>query len=115
MSESFSLNVDDQFLRDLLQNAGVTVRNVNDGTLPVSAGDAIVVASSSCSSIPIGALRLATVPVIVGRAAAWDDMDLTSSNSSTSDQSVITISNAGHPLAAGFSNGDIPFYWPAQQ
>ncbi|MCP5095663.1 MAG: hypothetical protein GY943_08940 [Chloroflexi bacterium] len=100
----------DQTLADYLIAQGhiVVVQDERNVTAADAVGKNLVIVSDSVNSRRIGTkLTDITVPFITWEAGLYDDMNMTASSNAdlgfVSNQTQLTVTNSGHPLAAGLS------------
>ena len=98
----------DPHLIDRLENTlGYTVvlADDDDASFDLSGVDLVLV-SASVSSIKISdTFRDASIPVLSIELNIWDDMEMTSAQTSYESQTQLDIVDAGHPMAAGLDVG----------
>lgn len=98
----------DMQLRTSLVGRGLTPRLVDDGAAADINADLVVIAASSDSVTLAMKYRAAAVPVLVIEPAAFDNMGMTTGANYGQDSGTqITITLAGHPMAAGLT-GNVP-------
>jgi hypothetical protein len=110
---STSLNTGDASVKSRLEALGftVTVKAASSSSTADATGKTLVLVSSTVSSSSVGTkFRDVTVPVIVWESYILDDMRMTATSAGSDfgtygSQTQITVIGAGHPLAAGLSNG----------
>jgi hypothetical protein len=110
VGNDMTLTAADMQWRTSLMGRGLTPQVVDDGAAAAVTGAALVViAASSDSNAVATKYRDVPVPVMVIEPAAFDNMGMTSGgdNYGQDNGTQITISMAGHPMAAGLS-GNVP-------
>jgi hypothetical protein len=98
----------DPYLIDRLENTlDYTVVLADDDDAPFDlSGVDLVLVSASVSSIKIAdTFRDASSPVLSIELNIWDDMEMTSAQTSYESQTQLDIVDAGHPMAAGLDVG----------
>lgn len=95
----------DMQLRTSLMGRGLTTRVVDDGAAANVTDAALVVIAASSDSNAVGnKYRMVAVPVMVIEPATFDDMGMTNGDDFGEDNGTqITITMAGHPMAAGLT------------
>lgn len=108
-----NLNVGDRAVRDRLQANGHTLIIVDDNAVNTAdaTGKELVIISSTSNANYVGPkFRDVSVPVMLWEPYLYDDMGMTSDNSSyrgtDSDENRVRIRNSVHPLAARLSTGN---------
>jgi len=107
---STTLNASDTVVKSRLEALGHSVV-VKDGASAVTAdatGKALVLISSTVTPTAVGTkFRTVAVPVITWESGSFNNMGMTGSTNkdfgTKTGQTQITITNSGHPLAAGLS------------
>ncbi len=105
-----SLSTGDSAVKSRLEGLGLTVTVLDDDGITASAseGASFVVLSSTINSNVVGATFVGVVqPVWVAKPWSLDDMGMTGlvsgTDFGTTSASTVTIADAGHPLAAGYT------------
>ena len=104
----------DNNLINFLEGEGHTVTVVVDTATPrpptnyENLYDFVIISSNTGGSSAPGADYLSsTIPVLVYQPYSADEMEISGSHSDRSSQTTIDIVGAGHPLVAGFPNGNL--------
>jgi hypothetical protein len=104
------LNAADIAARNRLTAMGYTVIVRDDGaatTADATGKRLVVISSTSSSGLITTKYRNVAVPVLLWETALLDDMSMSSSTGSETNETEINIVGAGHPMAAGNSNGTL--------
>ncbi|GAB4411543.1 MAG: hypothetical protein OHK0039_16770 [Bacteroidia bacterium] len=113
-----SLGSGDQAIYTYFQNRGCTITlrgsSGNAATAADASGQDLIFISASINSSAIGTMyRDVTVPVVVCESYLLDDMKMVASNSDLgemSGQNKIVILDDTHPIASGFSDGNLTIF-----
>ena len=102
----------DNNLIDFLEGEGHNVEVTVDADGPPTdyqtLYDFVIISSNTGgSSAPGGDYTDSTIPVLLYQPYAADEMEISGSHSDRTNQDTINIVGAGHPLVAGFPNGDL--------
>jgi hypothetical protein len=112
VSNSGNPSSGDNNLIGFLRDEGNTVTTVVDTNGPPnnyeSLYDFVIISSNTGgSSAPGGDYTDSIIPVLTYQPYAADEMEISAAHSDRSNQTTINIVGAGHPLVAGFPNGDL--------
>ncbi len=109
-----TLSASDNAIKTRLENLGygLTIKSASASTTADAAGKALVFISASVSPSGVNTkFRDVLVPVICCEHGLYDDMGMTTSptsqHGSQSGQTQLAIVDSAHPMAAGFSPGNL--------
>jgi hypothetical protein len=105
-----TLSTVDTAIKTRLQNLGFTIviKSATSATSADATGKRVVVISDSVAATNVNTkFRTVTVPVVILSSQLFDDMGMcataTTNFGTATSQKNVTITNAGHPMAAGLS------------